>query len=139
MFGLAGLRIGYGIGPEPLIALLQRVRQPFNVNAMAQQAALAALADDAYVARTRKMIQEGLAYLAGELSRLQVEQVPSVTNFLLARVGRGREVFQALLREKVIVRPMDVYGLPDYVRITVGTAGQNQALVRGLERVLPKR
>lgn len=135
-YGLAGLRIGYAVASEEGIALLNRVRQPFNVNAMAQAAALAALNDDAFVERTRAMTLDGLAYLTGEFKRLGLAWVPSAANFILVKTGRGREVCAALQQRKVIVRPVDPYGLPDYIRVTVGTQAENETFIRALQDVL---
>jgi histidinol-phosphate aminotransferase len=135
-YGLAGLRIGYAVAAPPCADLLHRVRQPFNVNAMAQAAAIAALDDDAFVGRTRRMVANGLAYFEKECRRAGLKTVPSVANFFLVKVGRGREVFKALQAEKVIVRPMDGYGLPDYVRVTVGTAAENAQCMKALRKVL---
>lgn len=137
-YGLAGLRIGYAVAPPACVDLLHRVRQAFNVNAMAQAAALAALDDEAHVRRTRRMVQTGLAFFARECRRAGIEMVPSVANFFLIRVGSGREVFRALQAEKVIVRPMDGYGLPDYVRVTVGTAAENRQCMSAIRRVLAR-
>lgn len=138
-YGLAGLRIGYGVAQEECVNLLQRVRQPFNVNAMAQAAALAALDDKSHVARTRRMVQAGLAYYGRSFKRLGLSFVPSVVNFVLVKTGNGRGVFNAMLREGVIVRPMDGYGLPDYIRITVGTREENERCIKTLAKVLGKR
>lgn len=135
-YGLAGLRVGYAVAPREGIELFNRVRQPFNVNAMGQAAALAALDDEAYVARTRRMVQRGLKQLAAGFRKMGLEYVPSVANFMLVRTGRGREVCEALQRRKVIVRPMDPYGLPEHVRITVGTRQQNEMLLRAMAEVL---
>ncbi len=135
-YGLAGLRIGYALASKDAIDVLQRVRQPFNVNAMAQSAARAALADDEHVERTRKLVADGLAYLEREFGRLSLETVPSVANFMLVKVGEGRQVFQDLQERKIIVRPMDGYGLPEYVRVTVGTQGQNEALIGMTEQLI---
>jgi len=134
--GLAGLRIGCAVAPAECIRLLHRVRQPFNVNAMAQAAARAAVEDDAHVERFRRLVRRELAFLERELRRLGVEAVPSVVNFLLVKAGRGRALFQALQRRKVIVRPLDGYGLPEYVRVTVGTRAQNLRFVAALQAVL---
>ena len=136
IYGLAGLRLGYAVAPAACIRLFDRVRQPFNVNAMAQAAALAALDDNAYVARTRAMVRAGLAYLEREFARLGLEVVPGAANFMLVRVGNGREVFQKLQAEGVIVRPMDPYRLPEYVRVTVGTRAENEKLIQATARVL---
>jgi len=135
-YGLAGLRIGYAIGPAEVIEALNRVRQPFNVNSVAQAAALAALDDVEHVERTRRMVAAGLAQWERGCRRLGLETVPSVANFLLVKVGEGRAVFEALQRRRVIVRPMDGYGLPEYVRVTVGTRRENAFALRELASVL---
>jgi histidinol-phosphate aminotransferase len=135
-YGLAGLRIGYAVSTSENIALLNRVRQPFNVNAMAQEAALAALEDEAHVEKIRALVQDGLRYLQSEFDRLGLSYVPSVANFMLLRVGQGRGVFEALQRKLFIVRPMDGYGLPEYIRITIGTKEQNKQLVEIIEELL---
>jgi len=138
-YGLAGLRVGYVIAPKEGIDLLHRVRQPFNVNAMAQAAALAALDDDEFVERTRRMVSDGLSYLEGEFKRMNLDYVPSVTNFILVKVGAGRSVFEALQKKGIIVRPMDGYGLPDYIRVTVGRSEDNTRFIYDLEQVLGNR
>lgn len=138
-YGLAGLRIGYGIAPADCIKLLHRVRQPFNLNSMAQVAALAALDDNAHVARTRRMVKAGLAYYERAFRRMRLDYVPSTVNFILVKTGRGRDIFNAMQREGIIVRPMDGYGLPDYIRITVGTRQENEHCIRALTKVLKKQ
>lgn len=135
-YGLAGLRIGYGIGHAELIGLLNKVRQPFNVNGMAQAAAMAALDDVAHLVETREMVQEGIRFFERELPKLGVETIPSGANFIFCKTGSGREVFEQLQRRKVIVRPMDPYGLPEHIRITIGTPGQNQRALDALREVL---
>ncbi|MGE5060692.1 MAG: histidinol-phosphate transaminase [Betaproteobacteria bacterium] len=136
LYGLAGLRIGYGIGAKGVIALMQRVRQPFNVNAPAQWAALAALDDTEHVQRSLGVNQQGVKYLQTEFARLGLSYVPSQANFILVRVGNGPEVFQRLLQQGVIVRPMVGYKFPEHVRVTVGTMAQNQKLIGALERLI---
>ena len=136
IYGLAGLRVGYGVGPLEVIEVLNRLRQPFNVNALAQVAARAALDDHAHVARTRANNREGLAFLRAACERLGRPYVPSWANFLLIEVGEGARVYEALLRRGVIVRPMDVYGLPRHLRVTVGTPAENQRFVDCLTAVL---
>ena len=138
-YGLAGLRVGYAVAPEACIQLMHRVRQPFNVNAMALAAAEAALGDDAFVRRTRRLVAEGLEFFSTAFERLNLQYVPSAANFILVKVGRGREVFKGLEREGVIVRPMDPYGLPEHIRITIGTRAENRRCLRALERVLKAR
>jgi histidinol-phosphate aminotransferase len=136
LYGLAGLRIGYGIGAKSVIALMQRVRQPFNVNAPAQWAALAALDDTEHVQRSLGVNQQGVKYLQTEFARLGLSYIPSQANFILVRVGNGPEVFQRLLQQGVIVRPMVGYKFPEHVRVTVGTMAQNQKLIGALERLI---
>jgi histidinol-phosphate aminotransferase len=135
-YGLAGLRIGYAIGYEKLIEALNHARQPFNVNAMAQAAALAALDDDEHIAKTRDVNFQGLELFAEKLPVLGIEFVPSFANFVLVKTGNGREVFNELQKRKVIVRPMAGYGLPDWIRITVGTPEQNQKVLAALKEIL---
>jgi histidinol-phosphate aminotransferase len=136
IYGLAGLRLGFGVAHPELIEVMNRVRAPFNVSSLAQVAAAAALEDEEHVARTRQCNREGMAHLRQEFERLGVEYVPSWGNFLLVHVGSGRRVYEALLREGVIVRPMGVYNFPEHVRISVGTARENERLVTALEKVL---
>lgn len=137
IYGLAGLRVGYGVGPPELVGLLDRLRAPFNVNALAQVAAAAALEDRAHVTRTIAGTAEGRAALAAGLTALGFRPVPSVTNFLLVDVLRdGAAVAEALLRRGVIVRPMGAYGLPTHLRITVGTAAENARALEALRAVL---
>lgn len=135
-YGLAGLRIGYAIGHPELISLLNKVRQPFNVNGMAQAAAMAALDDRSHLTETRLMVFQGLEFFERELPKLGIETTPSGANFILAKTGTGRQVFEQLQKRKVIVRPMDPYGLPDHIRITVGTPEQNQTILNALKEVL---
>jgi len=137
IYGLAGLRVGYGVGPPELVGLLDRLRAPFNVNTLAQVAAAAALEDRAHVTRTIAGTAEGRAALTAGLTALGFRPVPSVTNFLLVDVRRdGAAVAEALLRRGVIVRPMGAYGLPTHLRITVGTAAENARALGALRAVL---
>ncbi len=135
-YGLAGLRVGYAVGAPDLINTLNRARQPFNVNYMAQAAAMAALEDEAHVEATRRLVREGLDQITAALDDAGIGYVPSCVNFLLVHVGNGREVFEALQRAHVIVRPMDGYGLPEYVRVTVGTQAENEKFLKALIGVL---
>jgi histidinol-phosphate aminotransferase len=138
-YGLAGLRIGYGVADPELAGYLQRARHPFNVNRLAEVAAEAALDDDEYRERLRRVIWEGIAYLTRELGALGFEVWPSDANFLLARPGSAwaapRGVFEQLLREGVIVRPLGGFGMPEHVRITVGLPEENERLVKALRRI----
>ena len=136
LYGLAGLRVGYGIGPREIISMMQRVRQPFNVNAPAQWAALAALDDSDHVQRSLALNREGLAFLGGEFKKLGLEFVPSHGNFILVRVGKGQEVFKQLLGQGVIVRPMGGYQFPEHVRVTVGTMDENRKFIGALQKVI---
>ena len=138
-YGLAGLRVGYAVAPPDCIALLNRVRQPFNVNAMALAAAEAALRDDDHVARTRLLVSEGLQQFYTAFDAMGLDYVPSSANFVLVKVGEGRSCFDALQKCGVIVRPMDGYGLPDHVRITVGTPEENVRCITALKAILGAR
>lgn len=132
IYGLASLRVGYGYGSVELCALLNRVRQPFNVNAIAQAAAVAALDDQEFADRCARENRTGLAQLEAGCRKLGLEFVPSVANFMLVKVGDGLRVFDALQRRGVIVRPVKSYGLPEWVRVTVGSQEQNERLLREL-------
>ena len=138
-YGLAGLRCGYAIAPPECIQLINRVRQPFNLTAMALAACTAALADTRHLRLTQKMVASGLRQLETGLTRLGVAFVPSVVNFMLVKTGAGRDVSGQLEREGVIVRPVDGYGLPDYVRVSVGTQPENVRFLTALEKVLAAR
>ena len=130
VYGLAGARVGYGVMDPELAGYLERARHPFNLNNLAEAGALAALDDDAHLERTLQVTHRGCDDLTRELRALGVEVTPSDANFLLARTGRGS--YERLLREGVIVRPMEGFGLPEHVRITIGTPEENQRLVRAL-------
>ncbi|HJQ83003.1 MAG TPA: histidinol-phosphate transaminase [Candidatus Binatia bacterium] len=136
LYGLAGLRIGWGVAPPEVVDPIERVRQPFNVNALALVGALAALDDEDHVRRTLAANRAGMAYLVAQLDRLGLAHVPSAANFILVRVGAGARVYDALLRRGVIVRPMDGYGFPEHVRATIGTPAENERLVEALRAVL---
>ncbi|WP_414661293.1 histidinol-phosphate transaminase [Horticoccus sp. 23ND18S-11] len=136
IYGLASLRIGYGYAAADLCALLNRVRQPFNVNAIAQAAALAALDDHAFAERCARENRAGLRQIEDGCRRLGLAFVPSVANFMLIRVGDGNRVFDAMQRSGVIVRPVKSYGLPEWVRVTVGTREQNERLLATLAAAL---
>ena len=137
LYGLAGLRVGYGVMPADLAGYLNRVRQPFNVNSLAQAAARAALRDRAFVERTLAVVHEGLAYLFEALTAMGVRVFPTQSNFFLVDVaGDAEAVFQAMLRQGVIVRSMKGYGYPRYIRVTVGTPEENQRFVAALQTVL---
>jgi histidinol-phosphate aminotransferase len=136
-YGLAGLRVGFALTTPDIARNMHRVRQPFNVNLVAQAAAVAALGDHEHVARTRAGTSAGLAFLYRELERIGLRYVPSQTNFVLVDcAGDGARVYQDLLRRGVIVRPMQAYGLPSYVRVTVGTESENRRFIDTLAAVM---
>jgi histidinol-phosphate aminotransferase len=134
---LAGLRVGYAIADPNCIALLNRIRQPFNVNALAQVAALAALQDESHVLECLRMIEAGRHFLYDEFSALGLKYTPSRANFILVDVGRNAtDVFNWLLKEGVIVRPMASFGMETCLRVTVGTPEENRRFVKALKKVL---
>jgi histidinol-phosphate aminotransferase len=138
IFGLAGLRIGYGIGCADLVAALEKVRQPFNINAIAQAGALAALEDQDHIANTRSNNAAGLRCFSQAFQKMGLEFVPSAANFILLRVGDGQRVFEALQKDGIIVRPMSAYQLVEWIRITVGTPEQNQRCLEALRKNLSR-
>jgi histidinol-phosphate aminotransferase len=133
--GLAALRIGYGIAPAPLAAVLQKTRQPFNANAIAQAGALAGLGDAEHMRRTRALTHEGRNYFQTAFAEMGLEFVPSHANFVLVRVGDGDLVFQELLKTGIIVRAMRSYKLPEWIRVSVGTMDQNRRFLAELRRL----
>ncbi len=136
-YGLAGLRIGYAVARPELVSFMERVRQPFNINLLAQQAACAALDDKNFLRKTRAVVLEGKRFLYEQLRDMGFAYVPSVANFVLINVGRdGVEIFKDMLKFGVIVRDMKQYGLKDYIRVTIGTQKENKRFVRVLKKVL---
>jgi histidinol-phosphate/aromatic aminotransferase/cobyric acid decarboxylase-like protein len=133
ILGLAGLRIGFGVADPELADYLQRARHPFNVNRLAEVAALAALDDREHVERTLKGNAEGVDYLTRELRGLGIQVWPTDANFLLAQAGDG--VQARLMREGVIVRPLHGFGMPEHVRISIGTPEENERLIKALRRL----
>jgi histidinol-phosphate aminotransferase len=136
IYGLAGLRIGYGIANAELISALEKIRQPFNINLLAQAAALAALNDDEHVRKTRQNNFSGLQFFEKAFRELKLEFVPSFANFILVHVGEGQKVFDAMQKHGVIVRPMGGYQLPEWIRISVGTPKENERCLNVLKAVL---
>ncbi len=134
--GLAGLRIGFGLTTLEIASVLQKCRQPFNTNSIAQAGAVAGLLDEEHQQRTRELNDEGRAYLERSFAEMGLEYVPSHANFVLVKVGDGDAVFQAMLRRGVIIRAMRGYKLPEWVRISVGTMPQNERCVATLKEVL---
>jgi histidinol-phosphate aminotransferase len=154
IYGLAGLRIGYAVLPVELAQIFERIRMPFNINLPAQAGALAALSDTAFVEETRRLVAEGLAYFYRQFDQMGLWYRPSQANFVLVRIephpaaggtdaalaaaSPGLAAHQLLLREGVIIRPLDNYGLPDYIRVNVGRPEENQRFIEALARVLKR-
>jgi histidinol-phosphate aminotransferase len=135
IYGLAGLRVGYGIGNPELVAALEKIRQPFNLNLLAQVAALAALDDIEHVRKTRANNFAGLEFFKRAFRDLKLEYVPPFANFILVRVGDGQRVFEAMQRAGVIVRPMSGYQLSEWIRISIGTPPENERCLSVLKAV----
>jgi len=136
---LAGLRVGYCVADADAIALMNRIRQPFNVNSLAQAAALAALEDEGHILECVRMIEAGRHFLYEEFDNLGIQYVPSRANFILVDAGRSAaEIYQKLLHHGVIVRPMTPFGMETALRVTVGTPEENRKLVKALQAVLGK-
>ncbi len=136
VYGLAGLRLGFGIGSLDLIAALEKIRQPFNINALSQAGAIGALDDSAHVEKTRRNNARGLRLFARTFRKLKLEFIPSAANFILVRVGDGARVFIGMQKVGVIVRPMGGYRLPEWIRISIGTAKENQRCIDALKQAL---
>lgn len=135
--GLAGLRIGFGMASREIVGYLEKVRQPFNVNRLAQIAACAALDDRAFLQKSKKLVSDGRRYLYREFTKLGLEYIPSQANFVLVHVKRdGREIFDKLLKRGIIVRPMKAYGLNSYLRVSIGTQTELELFIRELRKVL---
>ena len=134
--GLAGLRIGYGLGKPEIIEILQRTRQPFNTNSIAQAGALAGLLDEEHQNETKRITDQGRAFLEAQFSAMGLSYVPSYANFVLVKVGDGNEVFRRMMDKGVIVRAMAAYKLPEWVRISVGTPEQCERCIQVLKEVL---
>jgi histidinol-phosphate aminotransferase len=136
IYGLAGLRVGFGLMQPAVADLLNRVRQPFNVNSLALAAAAAALGDKAFVAKSTRMNRAGMAKLERALKTLGLETIPSCANFITFRVSSAGMVYEKLLRQGVIVRPLAGYEMPDHLRVTVGTPKENETFLKALRAVL---
>jgi histidinol-phosphate aminotransferase len=136
IFGLAGLRLGYGVAQPELISALEKVRQPFNINSIAQAGALAALEDGEHMSKTRHNNAQGLQFFEQGFRQMGLQFVPSAANFVLVKVGDGQRVFNELQKHGVIVRPMGGYQLPEWIRISVGTAQENSRCLASLKKVL---
>jgi histidinol-phosphate aminotransferase len=134
--GLAGLRLGYGIGHPEFIAALEKIRQPFNINSLAQAAGLAALDDLEHVRKTRENNLLGRTFLQDAFTKMGLPYVPSSANFVLVQVGQGQLVFEELQKQGVITRPMGGYQLPEWIRLSIGTPRENHRAVKTLKRAL---
>ncbi len=135
-YGLAGLRVGYGFSHPQVADLMNRVRQPFNVSHIGQAAAVAALLDDEFVEQSTLLNKQGMNTLTEGFRRLGLSWIPSHGNFVSFKVGQGAEIFRRLLKHGVIVRPIASYGMPEYVRVTIGTEYENARFLSALEIVL---
>jgi histidinol-phosphate aminotransferase len=137
LYGLAGLRVGYGFSSAEIVDYINRVRQPFNANLLAQVAAVAALDDTVFVQKTLTLVKEGLKYLYKCLDEMGILYVPTETNFFLIKVPSGaKNIYQLMLKEGVIIRSMESYGLKDYIRINVGLPEENERFIRTLKKVI---
>ncbi len=137
IYGLAGLRIGYGIAKKEIIDFLERIRPPFNVNSLAQEAALASLDDGEQIKKSIQLVKEGKKYLYQELKKLGLNYVPSAANFILIEMKKeGKKVFTELLEQGVIVRAMEEYGFPEYIRVTIGLPEENRKFIQALKKVI---
>ena len=136
IYGLAGLRIGYGVGHPDFVAALEKVRQPFNINSLAQAGALAALDDAEHITRTRTNNATGLKFYERAFQELGLEFVPSAANFMLVKVGDGAHAFGEMQKRGVIARPMAGYQLPEWIRISIGTSAENARALAALREVL---
>jgi len=134
--GLASLRVGYGIASGSLIEVLQKTRQPFNVNGIGQIGAIAALEDSEHVLQSKRIVDAGRVFLDEEFSAMKLKYIPSAGNFVFVNVGDGPTVFKKMLARKIIVRPLRGYNLPEWIRITVGTMEQNEKCIAVLKEVL---
>lgn len=135
-YGLASLRVGYGVGHPDVIDLMNRVRQPFNVNSAALAAASAAINDDAFLAETYVLNRKGMEQLVAGIKRLGLAHIPSVANFITVQVGDAARINQSLLKQGVIVRPLAGYGMPEHLRITIGREDENARCLAALEQAL---
>lgn len=136
-YGLAGFRIGYGVAHKDIADLLNRVRQPFNTNSLALACAEAALSDREHIRKTIGNNQTGMKYLVESFEQLGLEYIPSAGNFICVDLKQpGREIFNRLLHEGVIVRPVDNYGMPNHLRVTIGRPEENERFVKALEKVI---
>lgn len=136
-YGLAGLRVGYGVSNTEIIKYMEAVREPFNVNLLAQAGAIGGLKDKEFLARSKKTVREGKKFLYSELKALGIRYVPSVTNFILIELGpKSNEIVEKLLKKGVIVRNMKAWGLGNFIRVTVGKDTENKRFIRELKKII---
>ncbi len=138
-YGLAGLRVGFALAAAPVIDIINRVRQPFNVNSLAQVAAVAALADDEFVRKSYELNAAGMLQMTQGFARLGISYIPSFGNFVSFRISDAAGVYQALLRKGVIVRPVANYEMPDYLRVSIGLEQENARFLQVLEEIVESR
>ena len=136
MYALAGLRVGFAIAHPEFACALEKVRAPFNVNVVAESAAVAALSDEARVKKIRSLNLKGIKFLESNFKKMKLDYVPSKANFVLVKVGDGAKVFSSLQKEGVIVRPVANYSLPNWIRVTSGTPKENTKFIKALKKVL---
>lgn len=136
IYGLAGLRVGYGIASPAVADLINRVRQPFNVNNLALAGALAALDDEEFLQASYELNRRGMAQIVAALEKLGLAYIPSYGNFVTFKAGDGAAVNQKLLQQGVIVRPIGGYGMPEWLRVTIGTEAENARFIAALEKAL---
>jgi histidinol-phosphate aminotransferase len=136
IYGLGGIRIGYGVSDPELVQYLRQVKEPFNVNILAQVGALAALRDDTHVNRTLELVRTEKAFLYEAFSAMGIKFIPSEANFIFVDVGMDAGfLFQQMLKRGVIIRPGDIWNLPHFIRLTIGTREQNLRFVKALEDI----
>ena len=135
-YGLAGLRVGYALASPQVADMLNRVRQPFNVNSLAQAAAIAALQDEAFLAECQEINRKGMEQITNGLKRLNLSYIPSFGNFVTFRIGSATAMYQSLLRKGVIVRPVGNYGMPEHLRVSVGLEEENRIFLQALESAI---
>ncbi len=138
-YGLAGLRVGYALADEQVADMLNRVRQPFNVNSVAQAAAVAALQDEAFVEKTREMNRRGMEQITQGLARMGLEFIPSFGNFVCFKIDYAGQIYRRLLELGVIVRPLANYDMPDYLRVSIGLEKENEKFLSALMQILGEK
>lgn len=139
IYSMAGLRVGYGIARKEIVDCLNRVREPFNVNSVAQAAALAALNDERHVRKTLSLIKEGKNFICRELERLGLEYVAGVTNFVLVNVRKdSKDIYKKLLKQGIIVREMSPWKLNNFIRVTIGRMSENRKFIRALSKIVKR-